>query len=78
VRELIESALVPVMEARRDAAKTKDEKERALLSLTICDPAAGSGHFLLAAASVSGANWRASAAARPSRRPKPIGPHCAT
>jgi hypothetical protein len=50
VRELIESALVPVMEARRDAAKTKDEKERALLSLTICDPAAGSGHFLLAAA----------------------------
>jgi N-6 DNA Methylase len=50
VRELIESALVPVMEARRDAAKTKDEKELALLSLTICDPAAGSGHFLLAAA----------------------------
>jgi hypothetical protein len=50
VRELIESALVPVMEARRDAAKTKEERERALLSLTICDPAAGSGHFLLAAA----------------------------
>ena len=50
VRELIESALVPVMEARRDAAKTKEEKEKALLSLTICDPAAGSGHFLLAAA----------------------------
>jgi hypothetical protein len=50
VRELIESALVPVMEVRCDAAKTKKEKERALLSLTICDPAAGSGHFLLAAA----------------------------
>ena len=50
VRELIESALVPVMEARLDAAKTREEKERALLSLTICDPAAGSGHFLLAAA----------------------------
>jgi hypothetical protein len=50
VRELIESALVPAMEARSDAAKTKEEKERALLSLTICDPAAGSGHFLLAAA----------------------------
>ena len=30
VRELIESALVPVMEGRRDAAKTKEEKERAL------------------------------------------------
>jgi hypothetical protein len=38
------------MVARRDAAKTKEEKERVLLSLTICDPAAGSGHFLLAAA----------------------------
>jgi hypothetical protein len=50
VRELIESALVPIMEARRDVAKTKEEKERTLLSLTICDPAAGSGHFLLAAA----------------------------
>jgi hypothetical protein len=50
VRELIQNALVPVMEARRDAVKTKEEKERALLSLTICDPAAGSGHFLLAAA----------------------------
>jgi hypothetical protein len=50
VRELIESALVPVMQDRLAAAPGKEEKERALLSLTICDPAAGSGHFLLAAA----------------------------
>ena len=50
VRELIETALVPVMEERRAAAKTREERERTLLSLTICDPAAGSGHFLLAAA----------------------------
>jgi N-6 DNA methylase len=50
VRELIESALVPVMQDRLAAAATREAKERALLSLTILDPAAGSGHFLLAAA----------------------------
>ena len=32
------------------AAATREANEQALLSLTICDPAAGSGHFLLAAA----------------------------
>jgi hypothetical protein len=50
VQELIKSALVPVMEERLNNAKTKEEKEQALLSLKVCDPAAGSGHFLLAAA----------------------------
>src|SRR5271169_3524115 len=50
VRELIESALVPVMQERLAVASTREAKEKALLSLTICDPAAGSGHFLLAAA----------------------------
>jgi len=49
VRELIESALVPVVEERLAAARTKDAKIEALLSLRVCDPAAGSGHFLLAA-----------------------------
>src|SRR5207248_2771641 len=43
-------ALVPIMQERLRAAPTTEAKERALLSLTICDPAAGSGHFLLAAA----------------------------
>ena len=50
VRELVDSALVPVMQERLDAAPTPAEKERALLDLRVCDPAAGSGHFLLAAA----------------------------
>jgi len=50
VHELIESALVPVMNERLEAAKTGDEKIAALLALRIVDPAAGSGHFLLAAA----------------------------
>jgi hypothetical protein len=50
VRELIDSALVPVMQARLTAAESREDKERALLSLKVCDPASGSGHFLLAAA----------------------------
>ena len=50
VRELVESALVPVMEERLAAAATNTEKVKALLDLRVCDPASGSGHFLLAAA----------------------------
>ena len=50
VRELVESALVPVMEERLAEAKTGKDKEQALLDLRVCDPASGSGHFLLAAA----------------------------
>lgn len=60
VRELIESALVPVMEARISEARSKNKdkgtdalievQEQAILSITVCDPACGSGHFLLAAA----------------------------
>jgi Eco57I restriction-modification methylase/N-6 DNA Methylase len=50
VRELIKSALEPVIENRLARASTRDEKERALLSLKVCDPASGSGHFMLAAA----------------------------
>ena len=50
VRELIESALVPVLEERLSEAKTPQEKEQTLLDLRVCDPASGSGHFLLAAA----------------------------
>ena len=50
VRELIESALIPVIEDRLKSAKTTDEKQQALLDLRVCDPASGSGHFLLAAA----------------------------
>ncbi len=50
VAALVESALQPVLEARLKRAATREEKRRALLDLKICDPAAGSGHFLLAAA----------------------------
>ena len=50
VRELVESALAPVMEERLAQAKAGKDKEQALLALRVCDPAAGSGHFLLAAA----------------------------
>ena len=50
VRELIDSALVPVIEDRLAAARTAEDKEKALLALRVCDPASGSGHFLLAAA----------------------------
>lgn len=47
VQELIKSALDPVIEAR-----LKENPERpidALLSITVCDPSCGSGHFLLSA-----------------------------
>jgi len=50
VNELIQSALVPVVDDRLKSARTTADKEKALLNLKICDPAAGSGHFLLAAA----------------------------
>lgn len=48
VQELIKSALLPVIEQR---LKVNPEQPRsALLSIKVCDPACGSGHFLLAAA----------------------------
>jgi hypothetical protein len=48
VQELIKSALEPVIE--RTLAESPQEPVKALLALSICDPACGSGHFLLAAA----------------------------
>lgn len=51
VTEVIKSALVPVIEDRLERAGSSTEaKVRALLDLDVCDPACGSGHFLLAAA----------------------------
>lgn len=48
VQELIKSALEPVI---ADTVKSNPQRPvDALLELTICDPACGSGHFLLAAA----------------------------
>lgn len=48
VEELIKSALEPVIE--RTLREHPQEPVQALLSLSVCDPACGSGHFLLAAA----------------------------
>jgi hypothetical protein len=48
VNELIQSALDPVIRDR--LATHPGEPEKALLAMRVCDPACGSGHFLLAAA----------------------------
>jgi hypothetical protein len=54
VSELTKSALLPVVADRLQLAKTKEEKAQAILDITVCDPACGSGHFLLAAARALG------------------------
>jgi hypothetical protein len=46
IGSLLETTLDPVI----DAAVKSDEPEQALLNLTVCDPASGSGHFVIAAA----------------------------
>ncbi|MBE9078409.1 N-6 DNA methylase [Romeria aff. gracilis LEGE 07310] len=50
VGQLIKSALEPVIEERLRNLNRQQAQSQALLSLKICDPACGSGHFLLAAA----------------------------
>ncbi|MCS6928411.1 MAG: hypothetical protein NZM43_02840 [Saprospiraceae bacterium] len=51
VNELIKSALIPVIEERlKEHSGNKEAQAKALLALKVCDPAAGSGHMLLAAA----------------------------
>jgi hypothetical protein len=50
VGELIKSALEPVISDRLSSLTKKEVKRKALLSIRVCDPACGSGHFLLAAA----------------------------
>ena len=49
VQELIQSSLKPVVEDRLEDATTTKEQEDALLDITVCDPASGSGAFLIAA-----------------------------
>ncbi|MCB1614561.1 MAG: N-6 DNA methylase [Pseudomonadales bacterium] len=48
VQELIKSALEPVIKDRLKASPQNPRE--ALLGISVCDPACGSGHFLLAAA----------------------------
>jgi len=50
VQELLRSALEPVIADRLKKARTPERRRQALLRTTVCDPACGSGHFLLAAA----------------------------
>ncbi|MDM7939713.1 MAG: N-6 DNA methylase [Methanothrix sp.] len=53
INELLDSALVPVMErAEKEGRKQGGNAgaEKALIDLKVCDPACGSGHFLIAAA----------------------------
>lgn len=50
VQELIRSALDPVIQQALASAPGIEGKRKALLDLAVCDPACGSGHFLLAAA----------------------------
>lgn len=47
---LLDSALDPVIADAVDRASSPEAAESALLALTVCDPACGSGHFLVAAA----------------------------
>ncbi|MFC8172077.1 Eco57I restriction-modification methylase domain-containing protein [Streptomyces sp. NPDC057325] len=47
---LLDSALDPVIDDAVKSGTTRQEQEAALLRLTVCDPACGSGHFLVAAA----------------------------
>jgi hypothetical protein len=50
VHELIKSALEPVLSDRLNrAGKDTASREKAILDMTVCDPACGSGAFLLAA-----------------------------
>lgn len=46
ITSLLDSALDPVL----DEACAKSDPEKAILNLKVCDPACGSGHFLIAAA----------------------------
>ncbi|MBL7496146.1 N-6 DNA methylase [Frankia sp. CNm7] len=50
VEILLDEALDPVLDDAEKSGTTAEEREKALLAVTVCDPACGSGHFLAAAA----------------------------
>ena len=50
IQVLLDSALDPVIEHRLKGKPDAVQQEQALLELKVCDPACGSGHFLIAAA----------------------------
>jgi len=50
IQVLLDSALDPVIEqAVKNAGASTNDQQSALLNLKVCDPACGSGHFLIAA-----------------------------
>ena len=58
MKQLLKTTLEPVVRDRlakaeeglKDPIERQSAKETALLQITVCDPACGSGHFLVAAA----------------------------
>lgn len=50
VSALLDTALDPILDDAVAGARTSQEAEQRLLALTVCDPACGSGHFIVAAA----------------------------
>lgn len=50
VAQLIKSSLVPLVEERLKPVQSTPNKLATILDIKVCDPACGSGHFLLAAA----------------------------
>ncbi|MEY9858509.1 methylase of polypeptide subunit release factors [Catenulispora sp. GAS73] len=50
IEVLLESALDPVLDAAQKCGEQNGDIEAELLKVTVCDPACGSGHFLVAAA----------------------------
>lgn len=50
VTALLDTALDPLLERARKESVDPADAERKLLTITVCDPACGSGHFLVAAA----------------------------
>lgn len=50
IETLLDSALDPVIDQARKGVTSSDDAVSALLALTVCDPACGSGHFLVGAA----------------------------
>lgn len=50
IHVLLDSALDPVIQDRLKGKQNFTQQEQSLLDLKVCDPACGSGHFLIAAA----------------------------
>ncbi len=50
IQMLLDSALQPVVEDRLKGKRSSEERAETILELKVCDPACGSGHFLIAAA----------------------------